>query len=101
LARTKHITFETGKVLGSALTGSYAAVMTATQDAVIVQILNSCSEAVFVSFNNGTTSIELDGEGFVLDLRANDYLIGKPVIVAKHAGVVPASGSIRVIVGLA
>lgn len=89
-----------GKIAGTSLTGSYATLLSMGGAARHVSIFNSCDEAVLVSFNAGTTdTLELDaGEYFSCDYAALGMQVGSSTIQAKHAGTVPASGSIRAVI---
>lgn len=88
-----------GKIAGTALTGSYATVLNPTSDLRIIYLLNSCNQSIFVSLDGGTTdTFELDpGESTSIDLATNGRKFDNTInISAKHNGVVPTTGSIRV-----
>lgn len=95
---TKHVVIPAyGKIVGATLTGVYQTVYTAADDLVIIFIFNTCNQPIIVSLDGGVTNhFELDQEGFDIDLRAATYLLGKPTVSVKHAGVAPTSGSVRV-----
>lgn len=102
MARTKHITWETGRISGTSITGSYQDLLAGTQDAVLLFIFNTTDTPIYISLDGGVTdTFELEGEGLTIDLRANEYLIGKPTVSVKHLGVVPTAGSFRIRMGLA
>lgn len=88
-----------GKILGTALTGSYQTVFTAAANLALLYLINSCNQPIMVSLDTGVTDhFELDiGESVTIDLGSNNkHYASGGVIQAKHAGVVPTSGSIRV-----
>lgn len=87
-----------GKISGTALTGSYATILTTASNFKILYLFNTCDQTIFVSLDNGTTDhFELEsGESVTVDFAANDIVLASGSVVrAKHAGVVPTSGSIR------
>ncbi len=87
-----------GNIAGTALTGSYATLLDATTDLLILHFFNSCNTTILVSMDGGTTdSFELEaGESFSLDLGSNGMKHSNAVnISAKHAGAVPTAGTIR------
>jgi len=88
-----------GKIVGAALTGTYATLLTAGGDLRIIQLFNSCDQPILISLDGGTTGhFELDAqEQFSLDLAAAQRHVATGVVIsAKHDGVAPASGSVRV-----
>ena len=88
-----------GKIAGTALTGSYATVLDPSSDLRAIWIFNSCNQTIMVSLDGGTTdTFELEpGESTSFDLAANGMKFSNAVnISAKHAGVVPTGGSVRV-----
>lgn len=91
-----------GKVLGTALTGSYVNILTAANanNAKIISAFNSCNNTIVLSLDAGTTDhFELErGESFTLDLGANGLQQASFTIRVKHAGAAPTAGSIRVTV---
>lgn len=96
---TASATFQAlGKILGTALTGTYATLATAAGDCKVVALLNRCDEPIQISLDGGvTTHFEFEpGESFALDLGANGlHFANGTVIQARHSGVAPTSGSIR------
>lgn len=102
MARTKHLVWETGRIAGTAVTGTYQSLVEATQDAVLLFIFNTTDNPIYVSLDGGVTdTFELVQESVTIDLRANDYLLPKPSVSVKHLGVAPTTGSVRVNIGLA
>lgn len=97
---SKHATIPAyGELQGTALTGSYQIVISPDDDVLILFIFNSCNQPIIVSLDNGVTDqLKLDAECLTIDLRASSRSLGKPIVKAKHAGVVPTSGSLRVTV---
>ena len=95
---TKHVVIPAyGRIDGTAITGSYQTVITATNDCYSIQVFNTCDNPIILSMDGGTTEhYELDGEGFHIDGRANDFQFGKPTIQVKHAGSAPTQGSLRI-----
>jgi hypothetical protein len=88
-----------GKIAGSSLTGSYATLLNPTSDLRIIQIFNSCNQTILVSLDGGTTdTFELEaGESTSVDLATNGMKFDNAVnISAKHGGVAPTAGSVRV-----
>ena len=86
-----------GELVGASLTGSYQTVTSTTDDVLVVTVFNSCNKPIILSLDNGVTDhFKLDKESFVLDLRSNDRQVKSITCRAKHAGVAPTSGSIRI-----
>jgi hypothetical protein len=88
-----------GKVAGSALTGTYATVLTPGFIARLLALFNSCNDTILVSLDGGTTDgLELEaGESLTLDLGANGRHLASGVnIQAKHAGAAPTAGTLRI-----
>lgn len=56
MASTKHIVWESGRITGTAITGSYQTVVTATQDAMLLFIFNTTDTPIYVSLDGGTTN---------------------------------------------
>lgn len=94
----KHSVFTPyGAIDGTSLTGSYQTVLTPGNDLCSIYLLSSCDKPIIVSLDGGVTDhFKLDNDGLVFDGRTNSKHIRNPVIKAKHAGVVPTTGSIRV-----
>lgn len=87
-----------GKIVGASLTGTYATLLTAAGSLRVIELFNSCDQPIMISFDNGVTDhFELDAqEQFSIDLAAaGRHIAAATVISAKHAGVTPASGSVR------
>lgn len=99
-AGTSNAAYQTfGSVTGSALTGTYASVITLANGAVIAHFFNSCNQSIVVSLDSGTTdSYLLEAyESFSLDLSTSGRKIANGNIVkAKHNGVTPTAGTLRV-----
>lgn len=88
-----------GEIAGTALTGSYATVLTLGADAVCLAILNTCNNTIFVSLDGGTSdTLKLEsGESLTLDFGTNGRRVASGVLIqAKHAGAAPTQGTIRV-----
>lgn len=88
-----------GEIAGTALTGSYATVLTLNADAVCLVILNSCNNTIYVSLDSGTSdTLKLEsGESLTLDFGTNGRRVASgTTIQAKHAGAAPTQGTIRV-----
>lgn len=102
----KHARFQArGKVAGTALTATYQTVFTADDDLLLLMVFNTCNQPILVSLTDGAAAgvaasavdhFELDGEGFILDMRTSSRHIKRPVIMAKRVSATPTSGSIRV-----
>lgn len=87
-----------GKIAGTALTGTYATLLDPSSDIRILNLFNTCNATIFVSLDGGSTdSMELEvGESVSLDLGANGLKFANAVnISAKHAGAAPTAGTIR------
>jgi len=89
----------TGRVAGSALTGSYATVYTATFDVKWIALLNSCDDVIVVSLDSGTTAfVTLDvGKSLDVPLASLGLKIASGVTIqAKHNGAAPTAGALTV-----
>jgi hypothetical protein len=87
-----------GKITCSALTGSYATLVSVTFNTCIVLVFNSCDNTLLLSLDSGTTDFaELEaGESLGLDLCANGRHVASGVTIqAKHGGVAPTAGTLR------
>ncbi len=87
-----------GKIAGTALTGSYATLITLTFDASMLYFFNSCDDTIILSIDSGTTdAFELEaGESFTLDLGSNNRKISSGVTIrAKQNSATPTNGTIR------
>jgi hypothetical protein len=88
-----------GKIAGASLTGSYATVVTTAQITRLVFVINSCDQTILVSLDGGATAaFELEaGESVSLDLATDGLRIASGVnLQAKHGGVTPTTGSVRI-----
>lgn len=88
-----------GRVDCSAITGTYATVLTPGFNVSLLHIFNSCNGTIIISINGGTTDyLELEaGESTVLDLKSNSLFLGSGVnIQAKDGAVNPITGSLRI-----
>lgn len=97
---TDHAMPAQGSLAGTALTGSYANIVTSTNanGGRILQIFNSCNQPITISLDGGTTNhyvLEVGDAGVTIDLAANGLRQGNNAIQAKHNGVVPTAGTIR------
>lgn len=87
-----------GSVNCSALTGSYATVITPAFDTKILYIFNSCDQTIKISLDGGTTDAFIleTSEAVAMDLAADGKHIASGVALrAKHNGVVPTAGTVR------
>jgi hypothetical protein len=91
------------KIDGTALTSSYQQIFAGAESrATILLILNSCDQTIFLSLPKKGVGAATDdhfelgaGESFVLDIGANGDF-SQNEIWAKHGGVVPTSGTLRI-----
>lgn len=83
----------------TALTGTYAPIVTPAFVSCLMVVFNSCDKSLFLSIDSGTTdAFKLaPGDNLSLDLCTNGRSIGSGVAIeAKHDGVVPAAGTLRI-----
>ncbi len=96
----KHVEFDNyGYLDGASLTGSFVDLLTVSDDADVLLVFNSCSEAIVLKVPSklSTKEIRLPARAsFVLDGRTNSKRLAKGVIQVKHAGVVPTAGEVCV-----
>ena len=103
--------FSKHKISGASLTASYADLSPAISVNAVneFQMFNSCDQAILVSLNNGTTDhFELDPyESATVSFIGGALFLAPSVdgstpytfqLKAKHAGVTPTAGSLRVTV---
>lgn len=91
------IMFARSAIAGTALTGAYQQIVAFADDLRLLMVFNSCDKPIFVSLDGGVTNhFEIETECFTIDFRALDMALRKPTISAKHSGVVPTSGSLRI-----
>ena len=86
-----------GKIAGTSLTTSYATLLSMSNPAKTITLMNSCDQAVIITLDNGTTNnLELDAfEAWTHDFAANSMYLSTSTIKAKHTGTLPKVGSIR------
>jgi hypothetical protein len=89
-----------GKILGTALTTSYASIISAANanDARIIQVFNTCDETILISLDGGSTDhyeLESSEKAVSIDLGASGLQQPNLAIQVKDAGVTPSSGSVR------
>lgn len=87
-----------GAINGTAISGTYQTIFTATFDLVILQIFNTVNEDTIISLDGGTTDhYKLPaGTSFVLDFTANDARLSKPIVQVKKVSATPTSGFMSV-----
>ncbi len=92
-------TFQDGAIAFGSLSGTYATVITAGGDLRNVSVRNNTNNVVIVSFDSGSSAAyTLDsGDALSLDLKSIGRRIASgTTLQAKHSGVAPTSGSIRI-----
>lgn len=84
-------------VVGTAITGTYASLLTATDDAVLVVIQNTCNQPLQITFDGGDTDFDLlCAADVTLDLRTNNMVFPSPDIRIRHTGTAPTRGDLAV-----
>ena len=87
-----------GTILGTNLTGAYATALTLSADVAILLIRNTCNQEILVSMDGSTDHFTMaQGDQISIDFKANyRKLSSGATIKAKHAGVAPTAGKIKV-----
>lgn len=88
-----------GKTNCSALTGTYASIVTPSFNGCILHVFNSCDGVVLLSIDAGTTDyLELEaGESVSMDFCSNNRHLGSGVAIqAKDGPTAPTSGTLRI-----
>jgi hypothetical protein len=96
----KHLELDDyGYLTGTAITGTYATLLTLTDDSDALFVFNSCDNPLLLQVPSKLTTKEIrlpSRASFVIDCRTNSKRIAKGVIKVKHAGVAPTTGEITI-----